>query len=68
MGEDGMKKLRELTAATVESSQTNLFSFNPRMSYVGEDFIKADPDFWKPKPAHAAAAGSKKEEKPETKK
>jgi hypothetical protein len=65
MGEEGMKKLSELTAAAVESSQTNLFEFNPRMSYVGEDWIKANPDFWKPKPA---AAKSKKEEKPEAKK
>jgi hypothetical protein len=64
MGEEGLKKLRELTAAAVESSQTNLFGFNPRMSYVGEDWIKADPDFWKPKAAHAAM----KKEKSETKK
>jgi hypothetical protein len=64
MGEEGMKKLRELTAETIESGQTNLFEFNPRMSYVGEDWIKADPDFWKPKTAHAAA---KKAEKPEAK-
>ena len=69
MGEEGMKKLRELTAATIESSQTNLFAFNPRMSYVGDDWIKADPDFWKPKPAHAAMKKEeKKEEKSETKK
>jgi hypothetical protein len=67
MGEEGMKKLRELTAATIESSQTNLFAFNPRMSYVGEDWIKADPDFWKPKAAHAAMK-KEKEEKSETKK
>jgi hypothetical protein len=66
MGEDGMKKLSELTAATIDSSQTNLFEFNPRISYVSEDWIKANPDFWKPKPA--AAAKSKKEEKPEAKK
>ncbi len=66
MGEEGMKKLRELSAATIDSSQTNLFAFNPRMSYVGDDYIKADPDFWKPKPAHAAA--SNKEEKPAEKK
>jgi hypothetical protein len=26
------------------------------MSYVSEDWIKADPEFWKPKPAAAAAA------------
>jgi hypothetical protein len=55
MGEDGMKKLNELTAAAIDSSETNLFAFNPRMSYVSEDWIKADPEFWKPKPAAAAA-------------
>jgi len=65
MGEEGMKKLRELTAETVESSQTNLFSFDPKMSYIGEDWSKADPEFWKPKATHAAM---KKEEKKETKK
>lgn len=65
MGEEGMKKLRELTAETIESSQTNLFSFDPKMSYIGEDWIKADPEFWKPKAMHP---GMKKEEKSETKK
>ena len=65
MGEEGMKKLHELEAAAIESSQTNLFAFNPRMSYVSDEWIKADPDFWKPKPAHAAAA---KKEEPEPKK
>jgi hypothetical protein len=49
MGEDGMKRLGELEAAAIESRQTNLFTFNPRMSYVSDDWIKADPDFWKPK-------------------
>jgi hypothetical protein len=56
MGQDGMKKLAELTAATVDSDESNLFIFNPRMSYVSEDWIKADPEFWKPKPAAAAPA------------
>jgi hypothetical protein len=56
MGEDGMKKLAELTAAAVDSSESNLFMFNPRMSYVSEDWVKADPDFWKPKAAAPAAA------------
>jgi hypothetical protein len=62
MGEDGMKKIAELTEKTVDSSETNLFMFNPRMSYASEDWIKADPGFWKPKPAAAAAA--KPEKKP----
>ncbi|HVM91638.1 MAG TPA: hypothetical protein VMT67_02445 [Terriglobales bacterium] len=57
LGEDGVKKLNELYSVAIESSQSNLFEFNPRMSYVGEDWIKANPDFWKPK----AAAASKKE-------
>jgi len=60
MGEDGMKKLMDLTAATVDTSETNLFVFNPRMSYVAEDWIKADPDFWKVKTAAAAAKPAKK--------
>ena len=65
MGEDGMKRLAELTAAAVESSQTNLFAFNPRMSYPAEAWVKADPDFWKAKSASVATAAKKKAEKHE---
>jgi len=53
LGEDGMKKLAELSALTIDSSETNLFIFNPRMSYASEDWIKADPDFWRPKASMA---------------
>lgn len=67
MGEEGMRKLNELTAAAVESSQTNLFIFNPRESYVSDDWVKADPDFWRPKTAQAAGA-KKSEKKPAAKK
>lgn len=56
MGEDGMKKLGELVASSIESSRHQLFSFNPAMSYVEESWIKAEPDFWKPKAAAAPAA------------
>jgi hypothetical protein len=63
MGEDGMKKLSELSASAIEFSQHNLFSFTPSMSYPPDEWIKADPDFWKPK-AHAAAPAKKTEEKP----
>lgn len=59
MGEDGMKKLEELIAVTVESSQHNLFAFNPRMSYVADEWIKTDPDFWKVKAAAMPAATAK---------
>lgn len=61
LGEDGMKKLAELTAACVESTQTNLFSFSPKMSYPRDEWVKTDPGFWKPK---VAAPAKKAEEKP----
>jgi hypothetical protein len=60
IGEEGMKRLAELLAAGLESSETNLFMFNPKMSYVPDAWVKADPDFWKPKPAPASDAAPKK--------
>lgn len=59
MGADGMKKMAELEAAAIEESQTNLFVFNPKMSYPRDEWVKADPDFWAPK-APAAPAAKKK--------
>lgn len=56
MGEDGMKKLGELATSCIASEQTNLFHFNPKMSYPQDEWIKADPDFWKPKVVAAPAA------------
>jgi len=55
MGEDGMNKLNDLVQKSLESSQHQLFAFNPRMSYVEDSWIKSD-DFWKVKPAAAPAA------------
>jgi hypothetical protein len=57
LGESGMKKLGELSAACIESQQTNVFQFNPKMSYPPEEWIKADP-FWKPKAAAPAKAAT----------
>ncbi|HXN17417.1 MAG TPA: hypothetical protein VN875_03725 [Candidatus Binatus sp.] len=50
MGPDGLKKLNELTASAIASSERNLFMISPKMSYMGEDLAKADPDFWGHKP------------------
>ena len=61
LGADGMKKLADLTAACVQESQTNLFAFNPKISYVSDSWVKADPGFWKVK---AAAPAAKPEAKP----
>jgi hypothetical protein len=56
VGEEKMKKLSELEAACVETEQTNLFHFNAKMSYPADEWIKADPDFWRPKAIAAAPA------------
>lgn len=61
IGPELMKKVRELTASCVESQSTNLFEFNPKMSYPDPAWIAADP-FWKPK----AAAAPKKAAAPAT--
>lgn len=53
MGEDGMKKLHDLESSAIASDQSNLFMFSSSMSYAPEEWIKADPDFWKPKMAPA---------------
>jgi hypothetical protein len=64
MGEDGMKKLSELESAAVEFTQTNLFQFSPAMSYPRDEWVKADPEFWK---KHAPKPVKTEEEKPAAK-
>jgi len=64
MGEDGMKKLTELESSAVEFTQNNLFQFSPAMSYPRDEWVKADPEFWK---THAPKPAAKAEEKPAAK-
>ena len=63
IGEDGMKKLDELFAAAVESSQQQLFQIDARMSYVAPEWIKADPEFWKPKTVSAVGTANAEDKK-----
>jgi hypothetical protein len=49
LGEGEMKKIDDLEASCVESHQTNVFAFNPKISYPPEAWVKADPDFWSAK-------------------
>ncbi len=63
LGEDDLKAFRELMTAAVDSSRSELFSINPKESYVSDDWIKAEPDFWKPKPVAKPAAKPATEEK-----
>lgn len=56
LGEDGLKRLRELEADCIQDSDSELFAINPTQSYPPDAWVKADPGFWKPKPAAAPAA------------
>ncbi len=63
MGPEGMKKLGELSASAIASSERNIFVISPKMSYMGEDLAKADPEFW----GHKSEAAEPKKEKAEPK-
>lgn len=58
VGPDTMKKIAELSASSLLSTQTNIFSINPKMSYASQEWIQADP-FWKPMAAPAAPPAKK---------
>jgi hypothetical protein len=60
LGPDGLAKLDELEAASVESSEQQLFLYNPKLSHPSEEFLKADPDFWSAKPTAETKAPAKK--------
>jgi len=64
VGKDGLKKLDQLMAEAVESSDNEIFAVNPHQSYAADEWIKEDPSFWKPKPAAAPAAKSTPAAKP----
>ena len=53
--DDDKKKIRELRAASIESERVEMYSVNPAQSYVSDDYIQADPGFWKPKAAAPVA-------------
>ncbi len=57
-GQEGMTKLDEHFWQAIDSAHTELFSVNPKQSYPEEQWLKGDPDFWKPK-AEAAANTTK---------
>ena len=53
-GEENQKKLAKMSADGYVSVETNIFAFDPKMSYPAKDFAAADPEFWNPKPASPA--------------
>lgn len=64
LGDDGRNRLREFNRNAVKSSETTLFEFSTKMSYLPKELTDRDPDFWTPKPAPAPTAKKKDEKKP----
>jgi hypothetical protein len=56
MGKGGLKRLEDLEASCVESSMSNFFIINPKMSIPTDEMVKAEPNYWKPKPTAPMAA------------
>ena len=50
-GEENQKKLAKLSADGYLSIDSNIYAFDPKISYPAKDFAAADPEFWNPKPA-----------------
>jgi len=60
LGESGMKKMMELSSASTEWTESNLLTFNPKISYPADAWVKTDPSFWKPKAAASAPKAAAK--------
>jgi hypothetical protein len=64
LGPDGQKKWAQLIEASVAADSTTLVRFSAEMSYAPDEWVKADPSFWKPKPMAPKAPAAKKPAEP----
>lgn len=56
LDEHNARRLQALASGITLNAETHIYAFNPRLSYVSAEFVKADPGFWTPrKPAPTAA-------------
>lgn len=60
LGEDNAKKRQKLLAESVMSTDTSIYAFSPRMSYVPKEWAKTGGDFWAPKPPPRPRPSAKK--------
>jgi len=60
LSEADRRDARELRAEAIDTDRFELYAVNPVQSYPPEEFVKADPDFWTPKPAAMPMAEGKK--------
>jgi hypothetical protein len=64
LGKEGGEKLMQLASEAIINSETQIFAFNPKMSYVPEHFATIDPDFWGPANTERAVATTGKTSDP----
>jgi hypothetical protein len=60
VGEEGRARNSRLQQEALLSSNSQVFAFSSKMSYVSKEFAANDPDFWTPKPPPAKAPEPKK--------
>ncbi len=48
LGVDGTKRAAELAALAIEESRTDIYAFDPSISWAPDSWISADPGFWTP--------------------
>ena len=68
LGADGQKTLADLNSQDLVGTETQIFAFSPKMSYVSKEWVASEPAFWAPKPAPAAKSAAMSAEKPAAKK
>lgn len=54
MSDDQKKKADKMVSESVLFNETSVYAFNPRMSFVPDDFAAGDPTFWRPRPRATA--------------
>ena len=56
LGEEGYKKFQQISADSVEASESTLYRFDPTLSNPPEEVARVAMDFWHPKAVMVAAA------------
>jgi len=59
LGEDGYKKFLQVSADTVETTESSIYRFSAELSNPPQEMMAAAPDFWQPKPVVAHTAKPK---------
>ncbi len=64
LGEKGREQWAKLAEELSAGDSTELLEFSPEMSYPPEDWVKADPSYWKPKPMMGGKAAAARRSRP----